>query len=280
MHSGPKSALVIAAGFVMVLLSLSPVLSAGYTEVFHSGKIDWSRWSAEAVGTTVLSARNIHSEKAKAAAAEDAVKSARANLFDLVGRIKVHSSTTVKDLMLQSDQLRNRMKDLVEKVPPRRVRFGKGGRVEATVSMSMTGAFSELVLPDSIRAIDSVQQSASTRNSQKETFTGLVVECTGIRISPAMFLSIIDEDGQLVYGSPYIHRDHAVKRGIAVYSRDAAAAQKDERVAPRPLVVRGIRAAPTGASDIVISNSDAGRVRGSAYHLKWLQSCRMIVVLE
>jgi hypothetical protein len=275
-----KRALLIIQGFLVWLLFLSPALGAGYTEVFHSGKIDWSKWVAEAVGTKVMPSKEAKSEKAKAAAAEEAVQSAKGNLFDLVGKIKVDSTTTVKDLMVQSEPLSKKIQDLVQKVVPKRVRFSNDGRVEATVSIAMSGALSELVLPDAICAIDSVQPGIPNPNSQKESFTGLVVECAGIRVRPAIFPSIFDEDGQLVYGSPYIHREHAVKRGVAAYTRDISAAEKDERVAPRPLIVKGIRAAASGPSDIVISNSDAARVRGSAYHLKWLQSCRIMIVLE
>lgn len=271
--------LVVQVIFVW-LFFLSPALGAGYSEVFHSGKIDWFRWVAEAVGTTILHSKDSKSEKARAEASEEAVKAAKVNLFDLVGKIKVDSTTTVKDLMAQSEGLSKKIRDLVQKVVPRKVRVSNDGRVEATVSIAMSGALSELVLPDAICNIDSVQSNIPNNNSQKDSFTGLVVECAGIRIRPAVFPTIFDEDGQLVYGSPYIHRQHAVKRGVAAYTRDASAAEKDERVAPRPLIVKGIRAAPSGPSDIVISNSDAARVRGSAHHLKWLQSCRIVIVLE
>ena len=275
-----KILLLFVQGFLIWLFFLSPASGAGYTEVFHSGKIDWSKWVAEAVGTTVLPANKAKSEKAKTAASEEAVQSAKGNLFDLVGKIKVDSVTTVKDLITQSEALGKKIQDLVQQVSPRKVRFSGNGRVEATVSIAMSGPLSELVLPDAICAIDSVQSSVTSQNSPKDSFTGLVVECAGIRVRPAIFPSIFDEDGQLVYGSPYIHREHAVKKGVAAYIRDISAAEKDERVAPRPLIVKGIRAAASGSSDIVISNSDAARVRGSAYHLKWLQSCRIVIVLE
>ncbi|RJR38405.1 MAG: hypothetical protein C4576_22345 [Desulfobacteraceae bacterium] len=269
----------LAAQCFFLILFLSPALGAGYTEVFHSGKIDWFKWVAEAVGTTVVPSGKMKSEKARTAASEEAVKSAKSNLFDLVGKIKVDSVTTVKDLMTQSEPLRKKIQELVQDVSPKKVRFGKDGRVEALVSMPMYGDLSELVLPNAIRAIDSVQPNVPSPNS-KDSFTGLIVECTGIRVRPSIFPSIFDEDGQLVFGSPYIHREHAIKRGVAAYTRDVSAAEKDERVSPRPLIVKGIRAAASGASDIVISNSDAAKVRANASHLKLLQNCRIMIVLE
>jgi hypothetical protein len=264
----------------LLLFLVTPALGAGYTEVFHSGRIDWSKGLAEAVGTTVISPKKAKSEKARSAAAEEAVKSARANLFDLIGRIKVESRTTVKDLLQQSESLGNKIRELVAKVPPKKVRFSNNGRVEATIAISIHGPLSELILPQSISAIDSVQSKTSNQNPEKEPFTGVVVDCSGVRLRPALFPTIVDEDGQLVYGSPHIHREHAVKKGVAIYARNAEAAEREERVGPRPLVLKGIRAAKSGPSDIVISNSDAGKVKSSAYNLKLLQSCRVMFVLE
>ncbi len=266
---------------VLVFFFFSPAWGAAYTEVFHSGKIDWSKGLAEAVGTTVISPQKLKSEKARSAAAEEAVKSARANLLDLVGRIKIDSRTTVKDLIQQSEPLGNKVQDLVARVTLKKVRFRNKGRVEATVSISMNGPLSEMILPQSISAIDSVQSSkAASQNSDKEAFTGVLVDCSGIKLRPALFPTIVDEEGQLVYGSPHIHREQAVKRGIAVYVRSADGVEKEERVGPRPLVLRAIRAAKTGPSDIVVSNTDAGKVKSSAHNLKLLQSCRVMIILE
>jgi hypothetical protein len=265
---------------VLLFFFFTPAWGAGYTEVFHSGKIDWSKGLAEAVGTTVISPQKSKSEKAKSAAAEEAVKSARANLLDLVGRIKVDSRTTIKDLIQQSEPLGNKVQDLVAKVAPKKVRFRNKGRVEATVAISMNGPLSEMILPQSISAIDSVQSKVANQNSDKEAFTGVLVDCSGIKIRPALFPTIVDEEGQLVYGAPHIHREHAVKRGVAAYTRNADGGEREERVGPRPLVLRGIRAAKTGPSDIVVSNTDAAKAKSSANNIKLLQNCRVMIILE
>lgn len=264
----------------LVLFLLSPAWGAGYTEVFHSGRIDWSKGSAEAVGTTVISARKKKTEKTRSAAAEEAVKSARANLYDLIGKIKIDSKTAVKDLIQQSEPLGNKIRELVANVAPKKVRFSSNGRVEATVTISVNGPLSDMLLPQSISTIDSVKAKNSNHNPEKDSFTGVVVDCSGLRLRPAMFPTIVDEDGQLVYGAPHIHREHAVNRGVAVYTRNVDAAEREERVGPRPLVLKGIRAAQSGPSDIVISNSDAGKVKSSAYNLKLLQGCRVMIILQ
>jgi hypothetical protein len=280
LHKALPAAEGLLLSVVLFFFFLAPAWGAAYTEVFHTGKIDWSKGVAEAVGTAVISPQKSKSEKARSAAAEEAVKSARANLLDLVGRIKVDSRTTVKDLIQLSEPLGNKIQDLVAKVAPRRVRFRNKGRVEATVAISMNGPLSEMILPQSISAIDSVQSKAASQNSDKEAFTGVLVDCSGIKIRPALFPTIVDEEGQLVYGSPHIHREYAVKKGVAAYTRSADGGEREERVGPRPLVLRGIRAAKTGPSDIVVSNTDAGKAKSSANNIKLLQNCRVMIILE
>ena len=110
----------------------------------------------------------------------------------------------------------------------------------------------------------------------------MIVDCSGMRVRPAMVPKVYDEDGQLVYGPPFISREYAVKDGVARYVRDLASSktEADGRVASRPLTVKGIRTSKTGSSDMVISNADAARVKASAGNLRSLQRCRVLIALD
>jgi hypothetical protein len=67
---------------------------------------------------------------------------------------------------------------------------------------------------------------------------------------------------------------------MAGYAKDITAAQTNDRVTNNPLTVKGVRTADTGDSDIIISNSDAARIKGAAENLEFLQKCRVMVVLD
>lgn len=277
-----KKMLPVLAVFVLSAALITPraVCADPYTEVFPSGKIDWYRGVAEAVGASIIPAKARNSEKAKAKALNEAVDSARSNLLHLVGSIKIDSKTSVKHLFSQSDTFRARVEDLLKRISVQKVRYRANGRVEAKLTLGLAGSLSELVLPASIRIIESVQQPKTEVESKDKAFSGIIVDCLGVRGRPAMVPGVYDEDGQMVYGPPYISREHAVERGTAAYVRDLATAQRDERVSSKPLTVKGIRKAHTGPSDVVVSNSDAASIRGSANNLKLLQRCRVIIVLD
>ncbi|MDH7500830.1 MAG: hypothetical protein QHH30_10680, partial [candidate division NC10 bacterium] len=111
-------------------------------------------------------------------------------------------------------------------------------------------------------------------------FTGLVVDSRGLHIRPAMAPKILDEEGREVYGAAHVKREYAIQKGMAGYSPDLAAAQAHPRVANHPLTVKGVRAAGSTCSDIVISNADAAIIRSEAANLSFLEKCRVMIVVD
>ena len=91
---------------------------------------------------------------------------------------------------------------------------------------------------------------------------------------------ILNEKGEQVYGAAYVSREFAVQNGVCGYMKSLSAALKSERVMDNPLTVKGLRTNGPAVSDIVISNTDASRIRGSSENLTFLKKCRVMVVLE
>jgi hypothetical protein len=146
--------------------------------------------------------------------------------------------------------------------------------------MDVIGPLAELVLPETIVSISPVKQSKAPNNKNGDHKTGLLVDCRGLKIKTALAPRIVDEDGRVVYGSAYVSRDYAIKSGMAGYLTDLESALSHPRIGPRPIVFKGLRRAKTGPSDIVISNSDSEKIRGTASNLGFLKRCRIIIVLD
>jgi hypothetical protein len=137
-----------------------------------------------------------------------------------------------------------------------------------------------LVLPPSIKAIHPIKQPGPPSQEKGEAYTGLVLDCRGIKLSPAMALRVLDEDGNEVYGSSYVSREYATQHGMVGYSKDPTAAQRDRRVGATPITIKAIRAAGKGLSDVVISNADAARIKRAASNLSFLQKSMVMIVLD
>jgi hypothetical protein len=277
-----KKLAIISIVIFLSLFFIIPleVSAQNAVETFENGKIDWTTGVASAIGIGAPPKKPINMAQARAMAKRAAVIVARRNLLEIIKGVRIDSTTLIKDFVVQSDIIRNQVDGYLERSQVVDIAYMSDGSVEATVAMNLRGGFANLMLPKSIKSIPPIRQAQAPTGKQGEAYTGLVVDSRGFQVKPAMSLKIVDEDGNEVYGSSYVSRDYAINQGMAGYAKDITAAQTNDRVTNNPLTVKGVRTADTGDSDIIISNSDAARIKGAAENLEFLQKCRVMVVLD
>jgi len=256
------------------------VFAQNYIQSFDNGKIDWTNGIAEAVGLGIPQEKYNNQAQARALAKREAIRVARKNLLAIIKRIQINSESVIEDFIVKRDMIIKKVQNLLVDAQVVDIKYMSDGSVEATVDIKLVGPFADIILPRNIRIIEQMQYIRSAHNEGKVSFTGLVVDCRGFSVKPALVPRIIDEDGGEVYSPVYISREYAIKKGIAGYARDLTTAQNNPRVAGRPLIMKGIKTAKTGKSDIVISNADAAKIKGNACHLNFLQKCRVMIVLD
>ena len=98
------------------------------------------------------------------------------------------------------------------------------------------------------------------KTAESEPYTGLILDATGIDAQPALVPVVVDELGDVVYGPAFVSREFAVSRGMCAFSASLESARDDRRVGPHPLVIKALRTASSGATDLVISTADAGTI--------------------
>jgi hypothetical protein len=119
------------------------------------------------------------------------------------------------------------------------------------------------------------------QKAKKEAvFSGLIIDCRGLGIKPALSPKVLDEDGREIYGSAFISKDWATKYGVVGYSKDVAEAAKLDRVGKTPGQIKAAKAAGQNSTDIVISNTDASDVRSASANLKFLSECRVVFIVD
>jgi hypothetical protein len=198
------------------------------------------------------------------------------NLLEVINGIALTSSTTVENQILSSDIVKTRVEGIAKMF--RQVgseKFYDDGSVEITIEMSLDGPFLEAVLPS---RTGSAQPLASAVKGH--AYTGLIVDATGLGARPALAPRILNEEGQEVYGSSFAGREWAVKYGMVGYEREVSSATRNDRVADRPLLARGLRTSGPNSADIVISNQDAQMLHSLRENLNFLEKCRVIIILD
>jgi hypothetical protein len=293
-----RSKIIIAVGIIAGMLLLcsgvglcqEKVSGSEWTQIIEQmgdkGKINWSEGYIEALGIGAPPDRYIGKPNARPMALRAAKMDAYRNLLEVTKGVRVDSTTIVKDFTVESDIINAQVEGLVKGAKVVNQEYMSDGTVEVTVRMPLSGNFSQVVIPKALdrrrsMAPPDIPPSAPTTPAPAgEVFTGMVVDARGLQTRPAMSPKILDENGKEVYGSMNVDREYAIQQGMSGYARDLTAAQSNPRVTNNPVSVKGLKTEGSGKSDIVISNSDAEKIRGASDNLLFLKKCRVMIVLD
>jgi hypothetical protein len=279
-----KNQPTFALAFIFLLIISSVAYGSEYwgqdvVEQKTKGVINWSRGIIQAKGIGVLDDKLPNRLQARSSALKDATLDACRKILELVKGIRIHGATVVGDYASKNDIIMSKIESMVTSAHVVKKEYFSDGTVEVTTQMNLRGGFAQLVLPEEIEPLESIRTLAPVHVSPA-VFTGLVVDARGLGILPVMVPKIVDEDAREVYGSAFVSREYAVQRGMSGYSKDLAAAQRNQRVADHPLTVKGLRTKTAKHSDVVISNTDAHRLRSAFENLSFMRKCRVMIVVD
>ncbi len=85
-------------------------------------------------------------------------------------------------------------------------------------------------------------------------YDALIIDARGLNLNPAIFPSIYDEDGNMIYNVSFVNQSAVEERGLVKYLYSAKDVDSDFK-APYSLVARSTRG--HNKCDIVIANNDA-----------------------
>jgi len=200
----------------------------------------------------------------------------------------------VENFIVASDRIRTAVQGIIRGATEMKTQYMSDGSVEVTLGIKLAGQLAEELLPKppapaapvvppipSAGAAVSAPGAAGTPPTPASPIlTGLVVDSRGLNVRPAMAPRVLNEEGREVYGSAFVKREYAVQQGMVGYSKDLIAAQANPRVTNNPLTVKGVRAAGTSKTDVVISNADAATIHSASANLSFLEKCRVMFVVD
>ncbi len=223
-------------------------------------------------------------------------RQAEQNLLETLGQVRIDANRNVSHLMALNEVIQVRLEQMTRVTPQTREKQLPGGGMEVTLQMTLLGGPAQLMLPMEIKQVEAVTPivhspsegfAAAAGVSEPQAaardvghYTGLILDARGIGARPVMVPLIVDESGKEVYGAAFVSREYAVQIGICQYVHGLENAANLPRVAPAPLVVKGLRTLYERNCDIVISNSDAAKLRDASANLTFLRQCRVIIVMD
>jgi hypothetical protein len=262
--------------------------------IFDQGHVNWSQGWIEAVGTAAPSSTGLQDNETKQQQAlTRAIVYARQHLTRLLFEIPVTPNQTIGQQAQINPVIAEKLAQMVTQTRVSRQEYLSDGTVKVSLRLAFSGGLAQLVLPGDIKSLEAIRALNSSsaepsvpnkppRNHRNAAniFTGLIVDARGLPMQPALYLPIYDEAGTAVYGSAFISRDFAVQYGTCKYTTDLDSALSDERIGENPLVVKGLHKQHTGGDGLIISYTDAIKLRSAPEHLAFLKSCRVIIVVD
>jgi hypothetical protein len=286
-----------------VFLSTSPGFAQAFWETSQdliehqsSGSINWSSGSLVAQGIGIPPS-SVSASAATAMAGRAAKSVALRNLLELVQGIRVDSSTTVENYVVQSDEIQTRVQGLVKNAQEMKRAVFPDGSVEVTLSMELWGEHALLSsLGTNEQRDHSFEDGSPDQNSL--AYSGVMVDARGLAIKPVAYPSLLDPQRKAILSIRVDKRLKTSSRGGAQYfmlkeslplsnlwNRHPVVDKKEtgpslNRVGPRPLTIKGLAKAGDFQADIIVSASDAKKLREDENLLKALRKGRIIIVTD
>ena len=294
--------------FIVIILGMisSPFIGSALAfgdviEEKPGGQINWTKGTLSAKGRGLFDENETDKSKLLEEAVNAANQDARKNLIQLIKSIRIDSDSTAGDILVASETIKSKLNEMIGTLQPiEPIRYLSDEGVEVRLQMPLRGAFSQLILPADIKQINPIKQvnpakpgsksnpsqnpkdiAPASNQSEPILYTGMIVDAKGLsEVKPAIVPKIVDETGQEIYGPAFVSREYALEFGMSGYTRVLAVAKNDPRIKDNPLVVKGLKTMNIGGSVIVVSNSDAARLKQASEHLSFLRQCSVIIVVD
>jgi hypothetical protein len=270
---------VCLSSITLSFAQMQPVVSGAQ----GNGNIDWAKRSVISTG---IGAPNPDLPKAaqRPAALRAAQQISLRNALETIKGIYLNSTTTVNNFMVSNDQINSSVSGFVQGFQQQgNPKYMSDGSVEVTMSIPLDGigGIGDILLGTSVGSTPSITSFEKTTGSREIVFTGLIIDCKGYTVKPALSPRVLDENDREVYGSAYVSREWAVKNGVVGYSKDVQAAAKlADRIGSNPGQIKAKKVAGANGTDIIITNKDADDIRSASKNLKFLSECRVIFVID
>lgn len=241
----------------------------------ESARTNWTESYIEARGQAVPPAGKEKLAQGKLLARRGALVDLQRNLLEYLQGVRVDAKTTMKDFM-STDIVRTEVQGMVQGVEVLEATWdGEVYTVVGRIRLEQLRRALEPALPEKPQSRPLPSPSAPTKKGSA-SYTGLVVDARDLPLVPAMTFRIVDETGKEVYGLASVDKERFLSSGLCDYHNSLDYAKGAPRVSDGPLVVKALRVVGPENVDIVVSNKDGARIRGSAYDFR--VPCRVSVV--
>ena len=204
----------------------------------------------------------ISEAQARLMARRAAISDAQRNLAEQIAGVQIDSETTVQNLQISSDIIKTHVSALLKgaKVISESYEDGACHVVMALPLYGVSNSLASAVLPHTTHResfpttilpepdepqytptqpeTTTIPTTSTITNRQSGTYTGIIVDCTGLGLRPAMSPVIKTTAGEKIYGYKNLDSKKVIKNGMAGYASSFSG--NVSRAGSNPLIVRAV----------------------------------------
>ena len=230
--------------------------------------LDWTQNYIESTGMAVAPT-GTKGAQAKALARRVAIVDLQRNLLEFMGGVQIDARTTMDDFMA-SDRVRQEIGGVIKNVE---LLEGTWDGESYTIAGRIRLPQVRVVVASNIKpnpvnaAVVEEEKKIPPAKKTAGRYTGLIIDVRHLPLIPAMTFNVFDTKGRPVYGMEFVAQEHYLQSGLCAYYNNIHYAKGDVHVATNPIVAKAVRLTADNV-DIVISDGDAAKVRGSSYDFR------------
>lgn len=275
---------------LMACLTVAMLVLVAVAAVALAESPDWGNGVIRVTGSGVGKAA--YKKKSPGQYRLTAIQAARMDaqrkLLEAVEGVQVTAESSMRDLALESDQVKTRSAGLVKNaVEVGEARFNSAeGIAEVTMELKLYGgnnsvaAVAFLPYRDEPRVDFPPPVDMNIINQPSisgKHYTGLIIKCLGKGIDSVMSPVIRNAKNQKIYGHENLDYDKIVVKGMASYAESENDAVAIARAGNNPLIINAVSLADLNTTPVV-SMEDADKILAANRNDKFLEECAVVFV--
>ena len=261
------------------------------------GGVDWTKGANSDVTATGvgLPPENMGT-RGMPLARRAAIVDAQRNLAEMIKGVQIDSDTLMQDLVIKNDTVSAKVSALVNgyRIVDEGVNPDGSYFVKLSVPMfGMTNSVAAIAIPEIPKpAVPEPMPKVDVKKTelpktvvkemQTATFTGVIVDASGMGLEATFSPVILDANGRGIYGMKNIDPDYAISKGMVEYSVSRDKAIASSRAGASPLVVKAIavKGGKNSANkvNVVVSAADGDRILLANESSGMLKNCSVVFV--
>ena len=255
------------------------------------GRIDYGQGVARAIGLGALPPPSLTRSRAQdtLAARDAAFADALRTLSMSVQQVRVSADSRVSNYILKSDDVRLRLAGVIKSAEVVEEKLlADAGIYRVIVQIPLVGAGSVAEAVGTAPVSDTSVEVRHPRDPYAPgapapagvTYTGLIIDCRGLRLQSSPSPKLWSERGDEVFGTVSVSADFLQDQGIVAYPHSLDDAKNSPRIGARPLILRARRCRDTTRCEPILSALDTQRLQEANGESRFLERCAVVFLMD